>query len=56
MTAHETGGIGRAEALALLGPSRRHELRERAHETTLRFVERRFDFCSIVNARSGRCG
>ena len=56
MTADAGEGIGRAEALALLEPSRRHELRERAHETTLRFVERRFDFCSIVNARSGRCG
>jgi len=48
-------GIGRAEALALLEPSRRDELRERAHETTERCVEKRFDFCSIVNARSGRC-
>ena len=48
-------GIGREEALALLAPERRGELRERAHETTLRCVERRFDFCAIINARSGRC-
>jgi len=48
-------GIGREEALALLAPSRRSELRERAHETTLRCVERRFDFCAIINAKSGRC-
>lgn len=48
-------GIDRAEALALLEPSRRHELRERAHETTLKCVEKRFDFCAIINAKSGRC-
>ena len=48
-------GIDRAEALALLEPSRRHELRERAHETTLGCVEKRFDFCAIINAKSGRC-
>jgi len=48
-------GIGRGEALALLDSSRRTELRERAHETTVKFVEKRFDFCSIINARSGRC-
>ena len=34
MTADAGEGIGRAEALALLEPSRRHELRERAHETS----------------------
>ena len=48
-------GIDRAEALALLEPSRRNELRERAHETTLKCVEQRFDFCAIINAKSGRC-
>lgn len=47
--------IERIEALALLKPERREELRERAHETTERCVEKRFDFCSIINARSGRC-
>ena len=47
--------IAREEALALLKPMRREELRERAHETTERCVEKRFDFCSIINARSGRC-
>ncbi len=51
----EHAGIDGAEALALLRPSRRHELRERAHETTERCVEKRFDFCSIINAKSGRC-
>ena len=47
--------ITKEEALALLRPERREELRERAHETTERCVEKRFDFCSIINARSGRC-
>jgi len=47
--------IDRIEALALLKPERRHELRERAHEVTEKCVEKRFDFCSIINARSGRC-
>ena len=48
--------ITREEALALLRPERREELRERAHEITEQCVEKRFDFCSIINARSGRCG
>ena len=43
-------GINREEALALLKPERRQELRERAHEVTERCVEKRFDFCS------GLCG
>jgi len=43
------------EALALLHLKRRQELRERAHEVTETCVEKRFDFCSIINARSGRC-
>ena len=47
--------INREEALALLKPERRHELRECAHEITMRCVEKRFDFCSIINARCGRC-
>ncbi len=53
MTAPES--ISREEAIALLAPARRGELRERAHETTERFVEKRFDFCAIINAKSGRC-
>jgi len=50
-----TDGIERDEALALLKPERREELRERAHEMTLNCVEKRFDFCAIINAKSGRC-
>ena len=51
----ETDGIDREEATALLSPGRREELRERAHTTTEKCVEKRFDFCAIINARSGRC-
>ncbi len=47
--------ITKEEALDLLRSGWREELRERAHETTERCVEKRFDFCSIINARSGRC-
>ena len=47
--------VDRKEALALLKPERRQELRERAHTVTEKCVEKRFDFCSIINARSGRC-
>ena len=47
--------IDRDEALDLLKPERRQELRERAHEMTEKCVDKRFDFCSIINARSGRC-
>ena len=47
--------ITREEALALLAPERRQELRERAHKVTLECVEKRFDFCSIIGARSGKC-
>ena len=47
--------IGRNEALRLLKPEHREELRSRAHEFTERYVEKKFDFCSIINAKSGRC-
>ncbi len=55
MTDNKNRGIERDEALRLLRPENRAELRERAHETTLACVDRRFDFCAIINARSGRC-
>ena len=55
MKYEEFKGITREEALALLKPERRQELRERAHEVTEKCVEKRFDLCSIINARSGRC-
>ena len=52
---NETKAMTRAEALALLNSGRREELRRLAHETTVRCVEKTFDFCAIINARSGRC-
>lgn len=56
MEAHSDDSISREEALRLLAPENRAELRERAHEATLRHTPKRFDFCSIINARSGACG
>lgn len=50
-----TPEISRKEALRLLKPENRDELRRRAHETTEKFVKKHFDFCAIINARSGRC-
>lgn len=47
--------VSREEALALLAPERRGELRRRAKDATEKFVEKHFDFCSIINAKCGRC-
>lgn len=41
--------------LAEIEPSRQHELWDAAAEITRKFSSRRFDSCSIVNARSGKC-
>ena len=51
----EMDAISKNEALELLKPEHRDELRELEHKVTERYVEKRFDFCSIINARSGRC-
>lgn len=42
-----------SEALELL--KNRDELRRRARELSRAFAGSRFDFCSIINAKSGRC-
>ena len=51
------GKISRQEALSLadITPESRQVLREAASEITARFSPRRFDSCSIISARSGRC-
>ena len=43
------------EAIALAAHPDKETLYEAAHEITRRLAHRRADFCSIVNARSGKC-
>ncbi len=49
------GEVSAEEALWLAESCPLDELLEAAREVTLRFGSRRFDSCSIINARSGRC-
>lgn len=51
----ETSDEEALEIAAML-PAHSKETREAAHAVTKRFHEGVFDSCSIVNARSGRCG
>ena len=48
-------GISRQEALWLATEAPLDELCEAAHELTVQAAPRRFDMCSIINAKSGRC-
>ena len=49
------GAITREEALALLLDADRKELHDAAHRVTKACTPQVFDFCGIVNARSGKC-
>lgn len=49
------GHITPDEALFLANVKDREALYEAAHDITRQMAERRPDFCSIINARSGRC-
>lgn len=50
------GDLTPAETLSLLRHAPRAELHEAAHRVTLARAPRHFDFCAILNAKSGRCG
>lgn len=49
------GALTEAEALHLLKTAPRQDLHEAAHRVTKACTPQRFDFCAIINARSGRC-
>ncbi len=50
------GELTAAEAFSLAAAEGSDELYEAAAEVTRRFHSKRFDSCSIISARSGRCG
>ena len=52
------GAIARSEAEFLLGAPDDHllQLMAAADRIRIQFKGRRFDSCSLINARSGRCG
>ncbi len=49
------GCITTDEALWLAENAEKKDLYEAAHEVTVRLASHRFDMCSIINAKSGRC-
>ena len=50
------GSISDEQVLALADYAGNPELREAAKEITEKLTSSAFDSCSIINARSGRCG
>ena len=52
----EGRGVAREEALKLLKSKAHEELIELAHRLTAEYASKKFDFCAIINARSGCCG
>ena len=51
----EGGMLTSEEALWLLEEAPFEELCEVAHRITVIYASRKFDMCSIINAKSGRC-
>ena len=51
----EGRGVTREEALELLKSKAHEELIELAHRLTVEYASKKFDFCAIINARSGCC-
>ena len=51
----EGGMLTSEEALWLLEEAPFEELCEVAHRITVAYASRKFDMCSIINAKSGRC-
>ena len=49
------GEATESEVVSLLRTASREALFEASHEITERFKSKKFDFCAIINARSGRC-
>ena len=49
------GEVTAEELLAVLKNGRREDLFEAAHRVTEAFKADHFDFCAILNARSGKC-
>ena len=49
------GTLTPSEALHILRHAPLDDLVEAAHRVTQSCAPRRFDFCAIVNAKSGRC-